>query len=554
MTKNKTLRNALLVSTSFISISSQVAALSLDGEGHYSLRGETRTAPGFSKETGMHEAIDQFFRLETEARFNDRSSFFMEFRLFDHAQDNYLGDSAAPKEECPAFGTSNDDCSAGPQFTAEPRYKPYTPMVTKAYARYAFDFCLLEAGRRGRDWGMGIFLDAGESPFDTDATVFDGVTCDIPIEKDRSLGFSFGYDKIAETGAPTRDLDPVGYGSTAGSDDIDQYFFTIRYDDRKANAGSTFTKDIGLYFANVLSDSAEDNGKTDIKFLDLYTAFFMGNLTFRNEILIRLGKSEDPYWYNYGGSKDGRNSVEALGLAGSLEWTLSRSGSYIGPKYLGEGDAQRQVLFVEYARAPGDESSYYARSKNSKIDTKKLKDINELNRDTSAKAMGFHRNYNPALILFNGRSNSSDYNIPGAFSAERMINASMFSLGYRYESLEYGNFEAKVITAQMVATPPSEVKDYWLKLDEQGGEEAAKSARDDAGVASYGNNGLSRPAGTYGSDLGSEIDLKFWVNFNREVDLGIAAAYAVAGDAWKVQKDQSLQNAFLIQSFASFKF
>ena len=35
----------------------------VDGDGHYGLRGETETAPAFSKKTGTYQAIQQSFRL-----------------------------------------------------------------------------------------------------------------------------------------------------------------------------------------------------------------------------------------------------------------------------------------------------------------------------------------------------------------------------------------------------------------------------------------------------------------------------------------------------------
>ena len=92
------------------------------------------------------------------------------------------------------------------------------------------DFCLLTGGRRGRDWGMGMILDSGKDPFDTDASIYDGVTCDINIQKSQTLGFSFGYDKITETGATvltSSEADSTTYGPTNKNDDLDQIFVTL---------------------------------------------------------------------------------------------------------------------------------------------------------------------------------------------------------------------------------------------------------------------------------------------------------------------------------------
>ena len=53
-------------------------AFFLTGSGHYSVRGEMRSAPGMAGDRGTHQAIEQSFRLLGEARFNERSSFFLE--------------------------------------------------------------------------------------------------------------------------------------------------------------------------------------------------------------------------------------------------------------------------------------------------------------------------------------------------------------------------------------------------------------------------------------------------------------------------------------------
>ncbi|MFY7930239.1 MAG: hypothetical protein ACOVS5_15300, partial [Oligoflexus sp.] len=62
--------------------SSQASAISVDGHGYYSLRGETRTNPEYQPGSSAHQAVDQFFRLDTELRVNDQSSVFLEFKLF----------------------------------------------------------------------------------------------------------------------------------------------------------------------------------------------------------------------------------------------------------------------------------------------------------------------------------------------------------------------------------------------------------------------------------------------------------------------------------------
>ena len=327
-----------LVIAALLSVSQSAFGFFVDGDGHYALRGETRTNPEFSKETGTYQAIEQSFRLKGEARFNDISSMFLEFRLFDNPREAYLGDTAEP-ENCRNSAGGTEECPTRSQNSGEPSYKPYTPKITQAYVRYGFDYCIIEAGRRGRNWGLGIFMDAGEDPFETSSSVYDGFTCDVNIQKTQTLGFSVGYDKLTETGVG---IDPPAnddrkYGANDIGDDMDQFFFTIKYDDTKANAGSAFTKQIGVYFAQVNSTSLKNGGSnTDIKFLDLFTAFYVGDLIIRNEILFRMGKSADPNWIALGGeaingAEPQTNKLESIALAGSLAWIIDKSGAPVGP-------------------------------------------------------------------------------------------------------------------------------------------------------------------------------------------------------------------------------
>lgn len=545
--------------------SSQAFGFFVDGEGNYGLKGETQIAPGFQRQSGTYQAIEQTFRLRGEARFNDQSSMFLEFRLFDNPRESYLGDTAEPRE-CDASRTGqrpdtedpNRPCQGEHQNTGEPGYRPYTPKVTKAYIRYAFDYCIVEAGRRGRDWGLGIFMDSGDKPFSTDASVYDGVSCDINIQKTNTLGFTVGYDKLAETGAPIDGNGQPGtstrrYGANDTADDIDQFFFSISYDDRKANAGSPFTKQVGVYFAQISSraygtsdttcpdpnnnGAAKDCGKetggseTDLKFLDLYTGFFIGDLALRNEILFRMGKSKDPNWIDLGGqvysdSEAATNKLDSIGFAGGIDWTVSHAGAPLGPTEYNEGTVSRHVLFLNYAYAPGDADGYYN-------DDLGNASVGFAERNSKVKAMAFHRNFKPALLLFNGRPEADNLIVDGAFNPGRMENATLAATGYRYESTQSGSFEVKFITAQMNESIPGPVKDHYdAKPDSEDG----------------------RPAGFYGKSLGMELDLSYVYKVGREADLGLAAAAALPGDAWKTSTDSKPTNNFLLQSSATFHF
>lgn len=545
--------------------STQAFGFFVDGEGNYGLRGETQWAPGFSKESGTYQAIEQTFRLKGEARFNDQSSMFLEFRLFDNPRESYLGDTAEPREcdesrtgERPTTSDPNHPCEGKHQNTGEPGYRPYSPKVTKAYIRYAFDYCIIEAGRRGRDWGLGIFMDSGDRPFSTDASLYDGVSCDINIQKTNTLGFSVGYDKLAETGSP---VDPTGqpgstsrrYGANDTADDIDQYYFSISYDDRKANAGSTFTKQIGVYFAQVSShayktsdttDKETGGSETDLKFLDLYTGFFIGDLALKNEILFRMGKSKDPNWVDLGGRiySDGEaatNRLDSIGFAGGIDWTVSHAGAALGPVEYNQGTASRHVIFMNYAYAPGDSDGYYNDGYKYNSDADKAtqdEDVNTTARNNKVTAMAFHRNFKPALLLFNGRPEADNLIVDGAFNPGRMVNATLGAMGYRYESTESGSFELKFITAQMNETPPGAVKNHYSSIKD--------TAADDG----------SRPAGFYGRSLGYELDLSYVYKVGREADLGVASAAALPGDAWRTSEDSKPKPNFLLQTSATFHF
>jgi len=555
---NKAMRfrvTLFFVATAAVLAEPRAQALFLDGSGHYSLTGETQTNPGFRTDTGTVQAIRQNFRLMGEARLNERSSFFMEFRLFDNPEAAYLGDTPEPAT-CPirrtrtgrdANGadvyTESRDCSGRYQDTGEPGYSPYVPRVTKAYVKYAFEYCLLEAGRRPRDWGLGVLLDSGRDPFATASSTFDGVDCNVNIAGAQALGFRIGYDKLAETGTwsdnpydrrtPERaretefDSRSKGFGANNSSDDIDQFFLTIEYDDRKLNAGAPFTKNIGIYFANVMNKESS----TDLKFLDLYTGFFLSNLTFQNEILFRLGKSGDPNWTRMGGALfDGEepavNKLQSVGFAGVLEYTFSRAGAAVGPQEYNEGNAKRHLALFQYAYAPGSAQGYR--------DMEATEASGSEVRAREATAMAFNRNFRPALILFNARPGMEDQAIDGVYNPNRFMNASLFALGYRYESTENGNFEAKLITAQLNEAASGDVKASYENLPE--------------------GSSTNRPIGYHGKAVGYELDLTWSRKVGRELEFGFAGAAALPGDAMKTKERGDPALSFLLQGFTAFKF
>jgi hypothetical protein len=554
------------------SASSPAAAFFVDGEGHYALRGQTETSPGFSKKTGYYQAIEQSFSLRGEARVSDTAGMHLELRLFDDDRAAYLGDKAQPHDCQPdrdpngkvvAPADPNDPCAGAHQNTGEPGYQPYKPRITQAYFEYAFDYCLVKAGRRARDWGLGIFLSDGTKPFDTDQSLFDGVSCDINIQKSQTLGFSFGYDKLAETGTfadRSAAHDPAEsrtFGPTDTSDDLDQYFFTINFDDRKANAGAAFTKQVGVYFSQVSSRKVTDGGSgTDIKFFDLYTGFYFLDLALKNEFLFRMGRSGDPNWQMLGGARDDGsdpavNKLDSIGFAGALEWTASRSGAPLGPTEYNQGDASRHVVFLNYAYAPGEDKGGGLSDDLVDPACKGRSDLCDPNKDDNlplkyghaartnkVTAMAFNRNYKPALLLFNQKPVTDRYRVDGVFNPSRVENATVLGLGYRYESQQNGNFEIKAVTAQLNHGVDGGVKEYYAYLDE---------------VAPDLDDG-SRPAGYYGKNLGVELDLGYGYKFGREAEVGGAIAGAMPGNAWRVEVEHKPTSDFMLQAYGAFHF
>lgn len=530
--------------------SNQANAFFLDGSGHYGLIGETRVNPEFQKDNGTYQATRISFDLNGEAKANDRASFNLRLGISENPSEAYLGDTAKPgtcATRRTAAGGTDSSCDGRSQSTTETGYKNLTPVIREAYGSYAFNYCLLTAGRRSRELGLGAFLSAGKSPFANSVSTFDGVTCDVNIQKQQELGFKFGADKLQETGTfvdnpydkPDADAEAestyqkrhFAFGANNSSDDMDQIFFGLTFDDAKGKAPGAFAKQIELYFANAYSSEL----KADVKFFDFYTSFFWGKFALKNELIFRSGKTADPAAVVMGGQRQdinggvATNNINSIGLAGVLEYAVTKSGSTIGPEEFNEGSLRRQVAFLDYSYAPGDADGYYVNHSGETL--VKNAQIGEARRNNRAKAMAFNRNYHPALLFFNGRATSRKYAVPGAFDAERLTNASLTSLGYRYETVETGSFELKLITGRLLEGPPQDVTAYY-------------------------NSGTSteRPMGFYGTDLGYEIDGSYAYHYQREVDLGLGLAAALPGKAWRTNTTKAPTMGFGLTANFAIKF
>jgi hypothetical protein len=533
-----------------LSASFPAQAFFLDGNGHYGLIGETQVAPEFQKDRGTYQATRISFDLNGEVRANDRASFNLRLGLGEDTGHLYLGDSAKPKScerrrspdgDIPA---TDDSCDGRSQSAIDSGYSSMIPIIREAYVKYAFNYCIVTAGRRSRDVGIGAFINSGKRPFDTDASIFDGITCDVNMQKHQDLGFTFGIDRLQETGvwidnpydSPVKDGEREAefgkrsrkFGANSAGDDMDQLFFGITYDDLKTKSPGSFAKQVSIYFSNILSGDT----KTDVKFFDLYTGFYFGKFSLKNELIFRLGKTADPAVVAMGGKRSTdeatiTNNVNSMAVAGKLEYTIHKSGAALGPEEFNEGNLRRHVLFADYAYAPGDSDGYYVDSGSASEERNQA--IGEAKRGNNrASALALHKNFRPALLFFNGRSTSRDTAVGGVYNPERIMNATIYSLGYRYENMEAGNFEIKLISGRLLETAPSD-------------------------LVSYLNSGTetSRPMGFYGSDLGYELDLMYTYQYQREVELSIGAAAANPGKAWKMSSTQGTQMGLgLLTSFA----
>ena len=517
----------LLLTITYICFSSSAFAVFIDGTGHYSVLGDLRTPPPFVADGDRYQVYRQSFRFMGEARLNDRISLFTEFRLFDNEQTSFWGDIPRPSK-CLKQGKVSDDCAGEHQNTTFPAYEHLIPKITQAFIRYSFPYCLMEIGRRERNWGIGIFLDSGEAPFSDQQSVFDGITCHINADRNQLLSFSVGYDKLAETGAPlyssthlteTSNEDTnTSFGAYNHDDDLHQIFLAIEYDSRDLSS-SDLKRFTGIYFATVLSPS----GNADVKFFDLYVDLEYRNFSTHNEALFRLGKSSDPSWYLLGGKPNTdtsltENELNSTAFAGNMSYMFYRTGSAIDKSQSRTRPLQKHSLFVEYLFAPGDSDGYY----NDESD----ESMAASNRDTSVSAYAFHRSFKPALLFFNA-PHTDDHSIPGVFSPDSLMNVYLVALGYRYENLIWGNAELKFITGWQHKTIPSEAKQHHQDKEQ-------------------------KPVGYYGRDLGYEVDLRYNYHFSDALSLSLGGAVALPGNFWQTEDDMDSRLNFLVQSNVTF--
>ncbi len=512
--KNITIKASL--AALFLSLSFEpLFAFSLTGDGHYSLKGTFSGKPTYES-TGLNEMIEHNLRLNIEARASDKISAHVEFRLLGDLRQSFLGDQGVSRS-CASGNEASCNEVLNP---IDNSYVPYLPNIRKAYVRVALPFCILDAGRREVEWGMGLMYDAGNDLFDNYSSTFDGVKCDINLQKFQTLGFSLSYDKLQESNLSTSDSSRLNDITGTGNreDDINRFGFSIIVDDTKRKNNTGISTKIGGNVGFIKGKQFD----TNINIIDLYSQLNVYKFTWENEFIIRWGDSANPSLRYYGGFApiDGAGAItganegsktNSIGFAGKFSYSLSESGTLSGPKEFRIGSYQSHKMFLEYAYAPGNAEGYK----------------NPQNRDKKSSAMAFHQNYKPALILFNGPETGDHLNIDGIYDNDRLMNAALFGVGYEWNSFKYGRLEAKAIGGFMLEDLPDDLRS------------TATAATPKIG---YG-----------GKDFGYELDLKYNYALNKNVSLGVNAAGILLGDAFKKYEDNDIDYSYLFETTLSVK-
>ena len=332
---------------------------------------------------------------------------------------------------------------------------------------------------------------------------------------------------------PSQQSEPEdkNFGATSNNDNIHQLFFTIEYDNREAPDNSGFSRVTGGYFASIFAE----NSDISVKFFDLYVGLFYKGLSAQNEFLFRLGKSDDPSWHLLGGKRGdigqaARNKLNAIAVAGNLAWEFYQVGEAVDKTQNQQLPQQRHTLLFDYVITPGDADGYYRDlSEQEESDEQERDKMAMSKRNTDVAALALHQNFNPALIFFNAaHAGHEDLRVDGVFDPYQLVNVYLFALGYRYENYMWGDIEVKLITGQLQKGVNDAAKAYYKDKDTQ-------------------------PIGYHGEDLGYEVDVKYTYRFDQELELGLAAAVAIPGKAWKTSDEKQKQN-YLLQTSVAFNF
>jgi hypothetical protein len=146
------------------------------------------------------------------------------------------------------------------------------------------------------------------------------------------------------------------------------------------------------------------------------------------------------------------------------------------------------------------------------------------------------------LILFNGRDSGKN-DLPGVYESNRMVNATVTSIGYKFESNQNGVFELKLAKAKLLETAPASVNAYWSAITD------ASSAAEKNEQSARGIDVTSdRPVGLDSSDLGTELDLTYTLPGEKDFKTTLMASYLKTGAALDTSRNTSVKPKMLISA------
>lgn len=445
--------------------STQSFSYFLTGSGHYSARTVYQRNPDLTKASN-HFSFNQSFRLLGEFRAHERASFFAEIRMFEKLREARMGQRLSETRDI-----------------FYPRYHPLAPTVTKLYMNFVTDYVIFDVGRRPRTWAQGLLYDAGDKPFSTYQSVYDGFTAYLNPSKSQSLGFMAGYDLLHDS----KGVENQRF--------FNQIFGAVHYDTIKLDGAGPVATNTGLYFAHQFDSGFENDNVsgTALSYCDAYFNFFFRpiNLEWKNEVLGVWGKSAGSRLEKLGGGIDAneKESHGSFSVATNLTLSFLESGSFHGPKEFMKGTYRRHLAFFDFVFLPGSSEGGKGAKKRDK---------------GMANAFKANPNFKKTLILFNGRENldsEKNLNVDGIFDPYRMTNVFLYSVGYRYEDLSIGNIEGRFSYAMM-----------------------HKSQEDASDKVGYKSNGTT---------IGFEADLSYSLAFGKSLEIGADLGILVPGAALK---------------------
>lgn len=494
------LRSMILAGLLLFSIGypGQGHAAFINASGYLGLLSSGLYNPHINALSGDYQTFEKYLSLDIEIQSGDLLTLYLDVRLWPQ------GGSLIGEEEG-MVGAESDFYF----------YDDLTPTVTEFYVEAASNICLFNAGRRARTVGLGMFWYDAAEPFETQQTLFEGVSCEVHSGI-QQLEVTLGMDKL-------REGDPMHQG-----DDLSQLFASIAYDDREF-APYALKKQVALYYAYVTSHKPHDFGQQKDKYLDIMAGLYWSHFSWETEGLIRMGKASGESWETYGGRPNQYSGLNALALYTTLkasfpapygitvEQAAGNNHNHDGHDNHEEHSGIEHEVFVEYIYSPGDEQGYFKGSDTYLTGSK---------RSDQISALPLNVNFKPALILFNMRT--EDFDIDGIYSGDRIVNAHVFVGGYSLMHERFGEFHGKIIAALMDKEIPDFVYSYFYH-------NPIPEAEIDEDYYEFPEE-VKVPVGFSGRYLGTEINLTYGYAFTDNLSFELTGGYLFGGSALQVNQ------------------